>query len=195
MPKIFSPDKKQMLYQLLKQNCIVLLKEGGYKSLNIRDLARKTGISAGTFYHFYSSKEDLILKIMRDCQDRLQEQFMECYQTKGGISRNDFIDLYNTFFIMDKDNILQYLSRDDLTSLLLRSDGTDSSDTLQNMMMKNINLLIQPKETINLNAVINFTQLLNLCMENKDLLVKDELTNTMKKLVENIADELFERET
>lgn len=194
MPKIFSPDKKQMLYQLLKQNCIVLLKEGGYKSLNIRDLARKTGISAGTFYHFYSSKEDLILKIMRDCQDRLQEQFMECYQTKGGISRNDFIDLYNTFFIMDKDNILQYLSRDDLTSLLLRSDGTDSSDTLKNMMMKNINLLIQPKETINLNAVINFTQLLNLCIENKDLLVKDELTNTMKKLVENIADELFERE-
>lgn len=194
MPKIFSPDKKQMLYQLLKQNCIVLLKEGGYKSLNIRDLARKTGISAGTFYHFYSSKEDLILKIMRDCQDRLQEQFMECYQTKGGISRNDFIDLYNTFFMMDKDNILQYLSRDDLTSLLLRSDGTDSADTLKNMMMKNINLLIQPKETINLNAVINFTQLLNLCMENKDLLVKDELTNTMKKLVENIADELFERE-
>lgn len=194
MPKIFSTDKKQMLYQLLKQNCIVLLKEGGYKNLNIRDLTRKTGISAGTFYHFYSSKEELILKIINDCQERLQKQFTELYQTKGGISRNDFIDLYYTFFVMDKDNILQYLSRDDLTSLLLRSDETVSSNTLKNMIMKNINFLIHPKETINLNAVINFTQLLNFCIQNKDLLVEDELTNTMKKLVENIADELFERE-
>lgn len=195
MPKIFSTDKKQLLHELLKENCVNLIKDSGYKSLNIRDLAKTTGISAGTFYNFYHSKEDLILEIMNDCQNRLQNQFLEIYQNKGGVSRIDFIDLYYDFFMTDKNNVLQYLSRDDLTALLLRSDKKITLETAKNIILQNINLLSNPREHINLNAVINFTQLINLCIENKDLLVEEELTSTIKKLLDNLADELFQEAT
>lgn len=194
MPKIFSADKKQMLYKMLKQNCIILMKENGYKGLNIRDLTRLSGISPGTFYNFYQSKEDLILDIVDDCQNKLCEQFMELYKSKGDINREVFIDLYYTFFVADKDNILKYLSRDDLTALFLRSKSKVSFDTVKNIIINNIKFLSSPKEDININAVINFTQLVNLCIENKDLLVEEELTNTIKKLLNNIADEIFKEE-
>lgn len=192
MPKIFSTDKKQMLHELLKENCVNLMKDSGYKGLNIRDLAKTTGISAGTFYNFYHSKEALILEIMNDCQNRMQNQFLEIYQNKGGVSRTDFIDLYYDFFMTDKNNVLQYLSRDDLTALLLRSDKKITLETAKNIILQNINLLSNPREHINLNAVINFTQLINLCIENKDLLVEEELTSTIEKLLDNLADELFQ---
>lgn len=194
MPKIFSAAKKQMLYKMLKQNCIILMKENGYKGLNIRDLTRLSGISPGTFYNFYQSKEDLILDIADDCQNKLCEQFMELYKSKGNINRDEFIDLYYTFFVADKDNILKYLSRDDLTALILRSKSKVSFDTVKNIIINNIKFLSSPKEDININAIINFIQLVNLCIENKDLLVEEELTNTIKKLLNNIADEIFKEE-
>lgn len=195
MPKIFSDEKKQKLYVILKQNCIALIKEHGYKGFHIRDLARMTGLSAGTFYHFYPSKEDLIFEILHDCQDRLEMQFMEIHQLKGSVGRKEWIDLYNTFFITDPNNMLRYLSGDDLTSLFLRTDRKISFETVKNLIADNLKYLSSPKENINFNAVINFTQLINLCNENRDILVEEELTGTIQRLLENIADEIFEKET
>lgn len=194
MPKIFSTEEKQKLYEMLKQNCLVLIKKRGYKGFNIRDLTRMTGISAGTFYHFYSSKESLIFEIMQDCRERLEAQFVEISKSKGGICREDFIDLYSTFFVTDKNNILRYLARDDLTSLFLHSGRKTSFETVKDLIAHNLDFLSNPKENVNFNAVINFTQLINLCIENRDLLVEEELTGTINKLLENIADELFIKE-
>lgn len=154
-----------------------------------------TGLSAGTFYHFYPSKEDLIFEILHDCQDRLKMQFVEIYQLKGSVGRKELIDLYNTFFITDPNNILRYLSRDDLSSLFLRTERKISFETVKNLIANNLKYLRSPKENINFNAVINFTQLINLCIENRDILIEEELTGTIQKLLENIADEIFERET
>ena len=61
-------------------------------------------------------------------------------------------------------------------------------------MEKNIKYIDKPKKNINFNAVINFTQLIHLCLENSDLLVNEEIDNTIKKLLENLADEIFEEE-
>ena len=54
MPKIFSDARKQSLYKIIKQNCINLIREKGYKQHNIKELAKTTGISTGTFYNFYN---------------------------------------------------------------------------------------------------------------------------------------------
>lgn len=147
-----------------------------------------------TFYHFFPSKEDLILAIMKDSQDHLTRRFQELYQLHGAVRKSDFISLYYQFFIEDKTNVFQYLSRDDLTALLLRSDHSVSFDSVRISITENLEFLAHPKKNINLNAIINFTQLVNLCIENKDLLVKEELSNTIKKLLENLADEIFEEE-
>lgn len=52
----------------------------------------------------------------------------------------------------------------------------------------------KPKKNINFNAVINFIQLVNLCLQNSDLLVKGEIESTVKKLLENITEQIFEEE-
>lgn len=191
MPKIFSQDKKQQLYDLLKKNCILLMRERGYKGFNIRDLSRMTGISSGTFYHFYPSKEALIFSIMIDCQNRLQDQFALVYRNQGSVSRIDFINLYYHFFMIDESNILRYLSRDDLTMLFLRSNQNGSQDSIKDRMKANIQYIKKPKDNINFNAVINLIQIINLCIENSDLLIKEEFVNTIYRLLDNMADEIF----
>lgn len=194
MPKIFSDAKKQFLYKSIKQNCIDLMSKKGYKQLNIRELAKITGISTGTFYNFYDSKEALILSIMEDAQRDLENRFWKLLECNRKITKVEFIDLYSFFFLRDEKNIFRYLSRDDLTTILLRAEKKQSFDAIKISMEKNIKYIDKPKKNINFHAVINFIQLIHLCIENSDLLVKEEIENTVKKLLENLADEIFEEE-
>ena len=166
----------------------------GYKQLNIRELAKITGISTGTFYNFYDSKEALILSIMEDAQRDLENRFWKLLECNRKITKVEFIDLYSFFFLRDEKNIFRYLSRDDLTAILLRAEKKQSFDVIKISMEKNIKYIDKPKKNINFHAVINFTQLIHLCLENSDLLVDEEIDNTIKKLLENLADEIFEEE-
>lgn len=97
MPKIFSDARKQSLYKIIKQNCINLIREKGYKQLNIRELAKTTGISTGTFYNFYNSKEDLILSIMEESQHNLENRFFKILECNGKITKSGFVKLVVIF--------------------------------------------------------------------------------------------------
>ena len=94
MPKIFSDARKQSLYKIIKQNCINLIREKGYKQLNIRELAKTTGISTGTFYNFYNSKEDLILSIMEESQHNLENRFFKILECNGKITKSEFVERF-----------------------------------------------------------------------------------------------------
>ena len=94
MPKIFSDARKQSLYKIIKQNCINLIREKGYKQLNIRELAKTTGISTGTFYNFYNSKEDLILSIMEESQHNLENRFFKILECNGKITKSGFVERF-----------------------------------------------------------------------------------------------------
>lgn len=194
MPKIFSEEKKRYLYRQLKENCVALMKEKGYRGFNIRDLAKMTGISPGTFYHFFASKEALILEIMKDCQNRLYQRFLDIYKLSGGVGREDFLKLYYCFFVEEEQNLYRYLSRDDLTALCLRSDHPFPLEAVKRAMLENAKLLVHPRKDINLNAVLNFIQLINLCIENRDILIQEEWTHTVERLLHNMAEEIFEEE-
>ena len=81
MPKIFSDAKKQFLYKSIKQNCIDLMCKKGYKQLNIRELAKITGISTGTFYNFYDSKDTVEVRdTFYTRYGKLGESFLETFR-------------------------------------------------------------------------------------------------------------------
>lgn len=63
MPKIFSPED----LQAIRARLLIVGREQflryGLKRTRVEDLASAVGISKGTFYHFFTSKEDLCLEI------------------------------------------------------------------------------------------------------------------------------------
>ncbi|MBB5149590.1 MULTISPECIES: TetR/AcrR family transcriptional regulator [Ureibacillus] len=52
-------DKKMEIFHCGKE----IFKEKGFKETNISDITKKAGIGVGTFYNYYSSKEELFLDI------------------------------------------------------------------------------------------------------------------------------------
>ncbi|MDS3860673.1 helix-turn-helix domain-containing protein [Thermosynechococcaceae cyanobacterium BACA0444] len=63
MPKIVDHD--QYRRELLNQ-CFDLFAEQGYAALTMRQIAQALGVSTGTLYHYFSSKEDLFEQLVAD---------------------------------------------------------------------------------------------------------------------------------
>lgn len=66
-------DKKTRIYQCGKE----LFGTQGFKDTNVADITRKAGVSVGTFYNYYASKEKLFMEIFMDENAKLKRKLME----------------------------------------------------------------------------------------------------------------------
>jgi AcrR family transcriptional regulator len=73
MPKIV--DREQYRKQLLTQS-FELFAEIGYGKITMRQLAQKLGISTGTLYHYFPSKEAIFLQLVEELAQRDISNFM-----------------------------------------------------------------------------------------------------------------------
>ena len=67
MPKVV--DRDQYRKQLLEQS-FELFAEIGYGKITMRQLAQKLGISTGTLYHYFPSKEAMFLQLVEELVQR-----------------------------------------------------------------------------------------------------------------------------
>ncbi len=63
MPKIVDHDRYRK--ELLKK-CFDLFASQGYGSLTMRQVAKEIGVSTGTLYHYFPSKEALFLQLIEE---------------------------------------------------------------------------------------------------------------------------------
>jgi AcrR family transcriptional regulator len=73
MPKIV--DREQYRKQLLTES-FELFAEIGYGKITMRQLAQKLGISTGTLYHYFPSKEAIFLQLVEELAQRDISNFM-----------------------------------------------------------------------------------------------------------------------
>lgn len=73
-------------------------REHGYDNSTIRDIVRRTGLAAGTFYNYFSSKQDIFAALLTDFLGQLNHNLTE--SRKAASSAEDFI--YFAYFALFK---------------------------------------------------------------------------------------------
>ena len=61
MPKIVDHDKYR---QEMLEKCFYLFSRKGYSNITMKDIADEIGVSTGTLYHYFPSKEDILGKLI-----------------------------------------------------------------------------------------------------------------------------------
>ena len=61
MPKIVDHDEYR---QKMLEKCLYLFTRKGYSDINMKQIAAEIGVSTGTLYHYFSSKESIIAGII-----------------------------------------------------------------------------------------------------------------------------------
>jgi AcrR family transcriptional regulator len=67
MPKIVDRDRYR---QELLTKCFDLFAQRGYGSLTMRQIATEIGVSTGTLYHYFPSKEELFVQLVEEITER-----------------------------------------------------------------------------------------------------------------------------
>lgn len=61
----------------IKKISINLFNEKSYEGTSLKDIFNLIGISAPSFYYYYSSKKDLYIELLKDAEDVHQKSFMD----------------------------------------------------------------------------------------------------------------------
>jgi AcrR family transcriptional regulator len=70
MTRLANPELPERILQEAEQ----IVTDSGHESLNMRDLARRVGVSATAIYHYFESKEALLLQVKLTAAEKLNSR-------------------------------------------------------------------------------------------------------------------------
>jgi AcrR family transcriptional regulator len=161
--------------------------------MNIDLITKQVGIAQGTFYNFFASKEILVFYLVKRYQELINNKVKDIVINKGCLERSDLRNLYHNMMLSDEENVLCFLKREDIQTLLTRLpvefklNFDDSEASIKN----NLLYIKNKREQIDLYAVMNWIQILNITIENADLLHKDYVEKMIDRLIDNMLDEIY----
>ena len=85
MAKMFDEQDQKRIRHLIFETGFDLIRENGYKATTVEDITQKVGIAKGTFYTFFTSKEDFVTALLVWQHDRFYEH-IESEMKKDAIS-------------------------------------------------------------------------------------------------------------
>jgi AcrR family transcriptional regulator len=72
-------DKKKEIYRCAKE----IFSAKGFKETNVTDITKMAGIAAGTFYNYYTSKDQLFMEIYIEENVKLKQYIMDSVDFEG----------------------------------------------------------------------------------------------------------------
>ncbi|MBW4455489.1 MAG: TetR/AcrR family transcriptional regulator [Nostoc indistinguendum CM1-VF10] len=103
MPKIV--DHKQYRKKLLDK-CFGLLAQKGYGSITMRQIAEGLGVSTGTLYHYFPSKQALFEQLAQEiCEQDVSAALAEL---EGGQTLQEEMEALGTYLMKNEDYFIKW---------------------------------------------------------------------------------------
>ena len=64
-----AEETKKKIYE----SAITMIKQKGFENITIQDINKHAGVSVGTFYHYYKSKEDVFFELYRSADEYFKD--------------------------------------------------------------------------------------------------------------------------
>lgn len=121
MPRAFNEREKEVLRGRLIEAGKRGLNRLGMRNLRVDDLALEAGISKGSFYAFFPSKEEFVLSIFESWENQYRRELLDKVLVEKDDPRKALETLFvEAFAILDKEPGLASLGFRDVNLLLER---------------------------------------------------------------------------
>ncbi len=117
--------------------------ENGFERTNLRDLCREAGITTGSFYRHFESKEDIFSYFVQPAVDDMENIFSYAETYCAEVLETG--DMRKMWMTVEADDLLDYIYRNfDALKLLLKcSDGTKYSDFLNDIVSRDAEISLR----------------------------------------------------
>jgi AcrR family transcriptional regulator len=201
MPRAFSAEERETIRRQLREQGEKLFEAYGLRKTTVDDITKAVGISKGSFYLFYSSKEELFLEIVEQMESELRESILEHTLHPEENARQNVRRILSRFLLTyDAYPLLKEFSQADLDYLVRKlpaerleahshRDSTFFDDFVSKVKREGISLKVPPRVAFNL-----VLSLFLVSLHRRDL-GDDAYTETMKILADLVAGYITEGAT
>ena len=121
MPKAFSETERERIKAKLLFAGKRVLNQAGIRLLVVDDVAREAGISKGSFYSFYPSREDFILSVFESWETEYRGTLIQEVTQGGGTARERIERFFlGAFEILQREPGLAKLGMKDIQAIMER---------------------------------------------------------------------------
>ena len=198
MPSGFSKEEKEQIINNLIEEGTKLFSIYGLKKTTIRDLTKAVGISKGSFYKFFNSKEELYFEILDKEGQKLREKLMQYSELVKKDPRKGLKKiLQKAYKSLEKNDLFKDLFSEDTYQILVRKLSQEKIEEHIQMDFSEIMPLIkegQKKDIIkkeNPEAITGILHSLFFITLHKDDIGERAFNNSFNLLIELIIDGLI----
>lgn len=191
-PKGFSELEKEVIKGKLRSECERSWAIHGYKKTNVGELCGKVGISIGTFYMCYTSKEALFVETIEALQNNLKNFMQEMISkepTKQGFAKA-IKQLYQEY---SKNSFLYSVTSPDFLAFVNKLP----QESISKLKFDNENFFHECIEGMGLHLLVSEEKAFSVISGIMSILyVKDQVSynhiEVFNFILDNIIDDLFE---
>jgi len=95
--QIQAKATKNKIYQV----SIELLKKKGYEDLKVEDICKNAGVSVGSFYNYFKSKNDILMEIFKIADDYFENEVENQLNSTNSLNQIvEFFDYYANYNVL-----------------------------------------------------------------------------------------------
>lgn len=147
MPRKLTESELQYQKDFMYQKTISLIKEKGLQNTTLDDITRAALMAKGSFYHYYSSKEEFLYEVIKRSEKHCFD-IMLSFLRSNQRTKEDVITMFEESFL-NEECLFAYLLPEDLEYLLrkLPKEIVSSEQTKSTSNFQAISELLRIKKT------------------------------------------------
>jgi AcrR family transcriptional regulator len=96
--------------QHIFETTIRLMNKNGFNNMTIQDIIEQAGVSVGTFYHYFSSKEDVFFKLYSKADEYFESVVLPQLSGQGLTANEQILLFFDNYAKFNEANGLEYVS-------------------------------------------------------------------------------------
>ncbi|MGK0606000.1 TetR/AcrR family transcriptional regulator [Enterococcus gilvus] len=194
MPRELTPDEKARNKQMLVDKGRALVYQHGIKKVSVDDVVASAGIAKGSFYHYFSSKDEflyaIVYQIHRELFGRLKI-IAERIKPLSSYERRQTIKAFSDQFFSSNDMIFFVKEQQEIQRFLLRysKEKMAELETYEKQNYRDFFAILEIEDK-HPEIVQNYVHLLGFGMFHREVMIDTYLAETVHIMLDGLMDYL-----
>lgn len=195
MATAFSDNEKELIRKKLNEVAQECLWKYGVKKTTVDQIVQMAGISKGSFYNFYPSKETLFFTVLEEYQKSIIDQLSNKLREEGTIGSDKFTELiYELYQDVRKSFIMNILQNQEFEYLTrkLPKELIINHHSLDDILTRKIFSYIKVKDNVNIDLVSASLRAIFMSMIHIEEIGEKYFDEVLRLLIKGLAQQIIE---
>lgn len=197
MGTAFSDYEREQIRNKLNEVAQVCIWRYGVRKTTVDQIVQMAGISKGSFYNFYTSKEILFFTVLEEYQKSMMDELTSKLEEKENIDAHQFTEMIYELYQNVRHSFIMSIIQNQEFEFLMRKLPKErilNHHSLDDILTKKVFSYIKLKKNINIDAVAASLRAIFMSMIHIEEIGEKDFDEVLKLLIKGLAEQIVEED-